>query len=227
MHGRRAAKLRCPDNEWAEGSLHVMRALENIGLTFEITGLDNIQRLKGPVVFIGNHMSTLETFVLPCIVQPLKPVTFVVKSSLVHIPVFKHLLLSGDPIIVGRRNPREDLTTVLEEGTKKLKSGISIIIFPQSTRSIVFNPEDFNSLGEKLAAKAQVQVIPFALKTDAWGVGKLVRDFGNIDNSKKVHFAFDEPIIIDGRGSKQHDRIIKFIQEQLQDWEMRDSMGNN
>ena len=207
--------------------MRVMHALENVGVTFEITGLHNIQRLEGPVVFIGNHMSTLETFVLPYIVQPLKPVTFVVKASLVNIPVFKHLLLSGDPIIVGRTNPREDLTTVLEEGTKKLKAGTSIIIFPQSTRSIVFNPEDFNTLGEKLAAKAQVQVIPFALKTDAWGVGKLVRDFGNIDNSKKVHFAFDEPIIIDGRVTKQHDGIIKFIQERLQEWEIKDSVGNN
>jgi 1-acyl-sn-glycerol-3-phosphate acyltransferase len=40
-------------------------ALENVGVRFEITGLDNLKSFEGPAVFIANHMSTLETFVLP------------------------------------------------------------------------------------------------------------------------------------------------------------------
>lgn len=38
-----------------------------------------------PVVFVSNHMSTLETFVFPCIIAPVMKVTFVVKDSLVNI----------------------------------------------------------------------------------------------------------------------------------------------
>jgi 1-acyl-sn-glycerol-3-phosphate acyltransferase len=37
-------------------------------------------------------MSTLETFVLPYLIAPHRPMTFVVKKSLVEYPVFKHVM---------------------------------------------------------------------------------------------------------------------------------------
>src|SRR5262245_2285220 len=51
--------------EWSLSSLGVLRALEAVGCRVEITGIDHIERLAGPAVFAGNHMSTLETAVLP------------------------------------------------------------------------------------------------------------------------------------------------------------------
>jgi 1-acyl-sn-glycerol-3-phosphate acyltransferase len=218
IYGRRAAKRVHSGKEWTEGSYAVLRSLENVGVGFEVTGIDNIRSFEGPAVFIGNHMSALETFVLPCIVQPLKPMTFVVKSDLVHIPVYRHLVRYGDPIIVTRKNPREDLKLVLEEGSKKLQQGISIVIFPQRTRSVVFRPEDFNTLGVKLASRAGVPVVPFALKTDAWGVGTCSRDFGPLDPGKKVYFSFGAPLIINGSGSAKGRQITGFIQEKLDMW---------
>jgi len=218
VNSRRAKKGLYGGREWAESSLDVMRALENVGVRVEITGMANINKLEGPAVFIGNHMSTLETMVLPCIIQPLKETTFIVKESLLTMPVFGHVMRSRDPVVVGRVNPREDLKTVLEEGTKKLKSGRSIIVFPQSTRSVIFNPAEFNSLGIKLALRAGVPVVPIALKTDAWGIGRYVKEFGPVDIRKKVHFAFGEPMKVEGRGTDEHEKVIRFIQERLEVW---------
>jgi len=218
IHSGRAARRFYNGAEWAEGSLAVMKSLENSGVKFEISGIRNISSFEGPAVFIGNHMSALETFVLPCIIQPLKPVTFVVKRSLIDTPVFKYVMRSRDPITVGRANPREDLRGVLEGGLRKLQAGISIVIFPQSTRSVVFKPEEFNTLGVKVASRAGVPVVPFALKTDAWGIGKHLKDFGPVDNKKKVYFAFGEPRIIEGRGTVEHEEIIRFIEGKLEEW---------
>ncbi|HSB32150.1 MAG TPA: lysophospholipid acyltransferase family protein [Candidatus Sulfobium mesophilum] len=204
--------------EWAESSLDVMRALENVGIRIEITGMTNINKLEGPAVFIANHMSTLETMVLPCIIQPFKETTFIVKKSLLTTPVFGHVMRSRDPVVVSRLNAREDLKTVLEEGGKKLKAGRSIIVFPQSTRSVVFDPAEFNSLGIKLAVRIGVPVVPLALKTDAWGIGRHVKEFGPVDTTKKVHFAFGEPMKIEGRGNVEHEKVIRFIQERLEEW---------
>jgi 1-acyl-sn-glycerol-3-phosphate acyltransferase len=204
--------------EWAESSLEVMRALENVGVLIEITGMDNMKKFDGPAVFIGNHMSTLETMVLPCIIQPVKEATFIVKKSLLTMPVFGHVMRSRDPVVVGRMNPREDLKTVLDEGLKKLKAGRSIIVFPQSTRSATFDPAEFNSLGIKLASRADVPVVPVALKTDAWGIGKYVKEFGPIDNGKKVYFAFGEPFRVEGRGGEEHAKVVTFIRERLEAW---------
>lgn len=221
INSRRALKGFYDGNDWANSSLDILHALENVGVHFEITGMDNMRKFQGPAVFIANHMSTLETFILPCIIQPLKPVTFVVKKSLVDARIFGPIMRSRDPIVVGRVNPREDLKTVLTEGAKKLEQGVSIIIFPQSTRSTLFIPEEFNSLGIKMARKAGVPAVPIALKTDAWGTGKIIKDFGRVDRNKKVYIAFGGPIKIEGRGAEEHRKVLAFIRDNITKWAIR------
>jgi 1-acyl-sn-glycerol-3-phosphate acyltransferase len=163
-------------------------------------------------------MSALETFVLPCIIQPLKDTTFVVKESLIDYPVFGPVMRSRNPVVVGRTNPREDLKAVLNGGTEILSSGRSIVIFPQTTRAPVFNPSEFNTIGVKLAKKADVPVVPIALKTDAWGNGRRLKDFGRIDPSKKVYFSFGKPMRVKNRGVEEHNAIIAYIEEHLKKW---------
>lgn len=214
----KAKRGRYDTAEWCKSSLGVLRALERVGIEIEITGIDNFRKLAEPCIFLANHMSTLETFVLPIIIAPFKPVTFVVKQSLVEYPVFKHIMRSRDPITVGRINPRDDLKAVLEGGTERLNSGISIIIFPQTTRFLDFDPGTFNTIGIKLARKANVPMIPVALKTDAWGNGKYLKDFGKIDPSRKVHFAFGKPLWIKDRGADEHSEVIEFISGKLKEW---------
>jgi 1-acyl-sn-glycerol-3-phosphate acyltransferase len=61
-------------------------------------------------------------------------------------------------------------------------------------------------------------VIPFALKTDAWGNGRLHKDFGRIDPSKTAHLAFGAPLRIADRGIEEHDHIIRYISTHLREW---------
>lgn len=204
---------------WCKGSLATLRGLEGVGVKFEITGVEDFTAAEGPCVFIANHMSTLETFILPNLIATFKDATFVVKQSLVDYPIFKHIMRARNPITVGRTNPREDLRAVLEGGAERLKAGMSIVIFPQTTRTPVFDPEQFNTIGIKLAKKAGVPVVPIALKTDAWGSGTLLKDYGRIDPSKKVFFAFGKPIRIKDRGNEEHQEIIEFIAGKLREWE--------
>ena len=130
VRGSRKAKRGSYDtSDWSNSSFEAFQALERVGVQLEITGMNNFKSLDGPCVFIGNHMSTLETFVLPTIIATFKEATFVVKESLVDYPVFKHIMRSRRPITVGRSNPRDDLKAVFENGTEKLRAGSSIIIF--------------------------------------------------------------------------------------------------
>ena len=69
--------------EWIQSSLDVTRALESVGVSITVENLHAFRNIEGPCVFIANHMSTLETFVLPCLIRPYRRVTFVVKESLV------------------------------------------------------------------------------------------------------------------------------------------------
>jgi 1-acyl-sn-glycerol-3-phosphate acyltransferase len=217
-----AKRQRYGTREWCQSSLATLRALESVGVRFEINGIDSFRKHDGPCVFIGNHMSTLETFVLPVLISQFKESTFVVKQSLVDYPVFKYIMRSRDPITVGRSNPREDLKAVLEGGTERLKAGTSIVIFPQTTRTSLFDPEQFNTIGVKLAKKAGVPVVPIALKTDAWGTGSFIKDYGKIHPGKPVHITFGDPVEIKDRGNEEHAAIIEFISSRLREWEAAD-----
>jgi len=80
------------------------------------------------------------------------------------------------------------------------------------------DPSLFNSLGNKLAKRNNVAVIPIALITDAWGNGKLIKEVGKIDPGKTVHLAFGEPIFISGNGAEEHQQIIEFIAGKFREW---------
>lgn len=211
------------DNDrWFEASYDILKIIEGCGGRFHIRGLDNLAKPDGPIVIISNHMGTIETQIFPCIIVPFQPVTFIVKKSLVVNPIFGPIIRSRNPVVVGRKNAREDMETVLRQGSKTLESGTSIVVFPQATRRAGFYPKDFNSLGVKLARKAGAQVIPAAIKTDFWGNGKLIKEFGPIDRRKPIHMVFGEPMSIQGNGRKEHAEIVEFIQSHMQEWELEE-----
>ncbi len=111
---RLAKKGAYSDEDWVKSSRAIINLLEMAGVSMEMENVSAISGLDSPCVFVGNHMSVLETFVLPFIIQPHIKFTFVVKESLINYPVFKHIMKSRDPIVVGRVNPREDFKKVLE-----------------------------------------------------------------------------------------------------------------
>jgi 1-acyl-sn-glycerol-3-phosphate acyltransferase len=206
------------NSRWIKSSLATVKALEAVGGRFDIENVAAVRRLESPCVFIANHMSVLETFVLPCLIQPLRDVTFVVKESLIDYPFFKHVMRSRNPIVVGRSDPRQDLRTVLKEGQALLNHDVSVVIFPQTTRSVDFKPGNFNTLGVKLAARAAVPAVPVALKTDAWGLGHRLKDFGRIQPQKTVHISFGQPLRVQGSGKEAHRVVVDFIAGKLRSW---------
>lgn len=204
---------------YVKTNLSIFRLIEGCNGRFHITGLDHLRNCNAPVVIVGNHMSNIETNALGCLIWPHMKLTYVAKASLLKFPIFGRVLAWADPITVGRTNPREDLQTVLEEGVKRLKSGISIILFPQSTRTVEFIPEKFNSLGVKLARRANIPILPMALKTDFWANGRSFwRDFGPLQRHEPIHIAFGQPFLVEGNGKQAHERVVEFIQCHLKQW---------
>ena len=203
---------------WASSSFGVVKIVESVGGRFRISGLQSITKQKGAVVFIANHMSLVDTLVLPCILLAFSHITFVVKESLLNYPVFGTILQAVNPIAVTRRNPREDLKVVLNTGQALLAKGHSVVIFPQATRSDTFDSTTFNSLGVKLARRACVPVVPIALKTDFQQNGRIIKDMGPIDPSKILYLKIGEPISVEGGDRAAHRAVVDFIKQNLNAW---------
>ena len=196
-----------------------LRIAESCGGKVHLRGLHYLDSFQEPAVIISNHMSLLETAVLHAFVRPRRDFCFVIKRSLLNVPYFGHIMRFLRCIPVDRINPRDDFKAVLEEGTKRLKEGKSVIIFPQSTRSAVFDPAQFNTIGIKLAKHAGVPVIPLALRTDFLSNGRLVKDLGPIRRDLPIWFEFAPPMnSIQGSGKDEHAEIVRFIQEKVKSW---------
>lgn len=208
----------------ARCSFETLRLVEDCGGKVSITGAGRMINRAEPVVFIANHMSMLETFLLPCMLLAYSQagVITVVKESLLRYPVFGKLLGSTNPISVTRRNARNDLMEVLDKGIVALRGGQSMLVFPQSTRRKEITAEDFNSIGVKLAGRAGVPIVPVAVKTDFQEVGGLLRDFGGIHRERPVRFQFGEPIRVSGNGKAEHAKSVQFIVDTVQSWQKQD-----
>jgi 1-acyl-sn-glycerol-3-phosphate acyltransferase len=215
---RLSVKGQYDDEAWLESSFRILKHIEGCGGRFHITGLDNLRKTAEPLVIVSNHMSTLETLIFPCLIVPSRPITFVVKESLVKGPVFGPIMKSRNPITVSRSNPWEDFRAVLNQGKEILAHGKSLVVFPQSTRTRDFNPVKFNTLGVKLAKNTGVKIVPTAIKTDFWGESKLIKGFGPLHREKTIHITFGEPMTVNGSGKEEHQQIIRFIISHLDRW---------
>ena len=207
-------------DRWAHFCFRAAQKAEQFGMKITLDGWKNRTAHDGPVVYLCNHMSTLETMALPPMLIPFGKISIILKKSIDQIPLIGSAMRTGGDIAVTRTNPREDLKTVFREGCDRISRGYSIVIFPQGTRSAVFDRRHFSSLGVKLAEKAQVPVVPIACQTDFLAKGKpgLFEDFGAVDPSKPIRFACG-PVLPSGLGAKaMQEQSIEFIVGKLTEW---------
>ncbi len=204
--------------EWARVSFSLLSNFEDCGARLDISGMEHPIRLDRPVVYVGNHMSMVEGFLIPAILTRLRDLAPVMKGELLTMSLVGAMMRAIDPIAVGRKSPREDLKWVLSRGRECLKAGRSVVLFPQSTRSAHFDPSSFNTLGVKLAKAAGVPCIPLALNTDFQKNGRIFKDWGPLDRSKTIFFCFGPPMEVGGSGKAANDKIVDFILEHLKLW---------
>lgn len=215
--GRLARNGMLTDALWAEKCLQAMQCVERCGGQVDIVIEPGVAEAV-PCVYAANHMSVLETVILPAILLAFAHPAVVVKESLLRYPALHHILKATGVISVSRSDPRQDLQTVMKEGLHALKNGTPVLIFPQATRNPVFDVSLFNSLASKLARKAGVPLVPIALKTDFCGIGPVVKEFGKIHRSRTVHFHLGTPLSTDGNARAVHEESLRFLAETLRGW---------
>ncbi len=201
-------------------SLGLIPLIESCGGSVNIEGLEMLRGQAGPVIFASNHMSSLETFMLPGIIFPFKDASFVVKRSLLGYPWLGDILKATGAVALERANPRRDLEELFEQGGQLLARGRSLVLFPQSTRSDRFDGEAFNTIAVKLARRTGFPLVPLALNTRFWGNGRWIKDLGPIRPGHPVRFAFGPPMAVtSGSGRAEHEQVLGFIADKLRAWE--------
>lgn len=128
------------------------------GLTYEVEGLEHIDP-QHPAVILSNHQSAWETLALRYI---LPPHSVVIKRELLYFPIWGWSLLTLKSIVINRKNQRASLRALLEQGTRYLNEGLSVLVFPEGTRAGAREVLKFNIGGAMLAYKTGFPVVPVA-----------------------------------------------------------------
>jgi len=127
------------------------------GVRFKIEGRENLP--DEPIVIIANHQSSWETILLYKLVFPVSPI---LKKELMNIPFWGWAMRLQKPIAIDRSNPRGAGRSLLVQGVERIKSGNSVIVFPEGTRMQTGNIKRFSRSGAKLAMAAGTDIVPIA-----------------------------------------------------------------
>lgn len=207
-------------DRWAHFCFECVRSAEGYGTPVTLEGWNQRKDYDGPVVYLANHMSTLETILLPAVLLTYGPFNTVVKASLAHLPCLERASAHMGLVPVTRTNPRADLMTIFKVGCERIARGESFLIFAQGTRQPVFSRAGWSSIGAKLAEKAGVPVMPIALKTDILPTrpeGKgWAKDFGTVDPSKDIRVACGP--VLAGKAREMHQASFDWIKAKLDSW---------
>lgn len=209
--------------KWAEFCFATVTTAERLGMRVLVEGFENRKAVKGPVMYLCNHMSSTETILLPPILLAFSPFSYVAKASLAHLPLLGKAAAHMRMVPVGRKSPREDLTTVLRVGTERIQGGDSFLIYPQGTRERVFSRRKYSSIGAKLAERAGCPVMPIVVDTrcqlrrDEGALKKVFGDFGPVDPTKDIRVCCG-PAIPCGKSKALHEAAFDWMAAKLEEW---------
>jgi 1-acyl-sn-glycerol-3-phosphate acyltransferase len=126
-------------------------------------------------VIISNHQSILDTLIINCLRYRFK---WVSKIENMKLPVLGWYLRMADYIAVNRGN-EESKVEMLEKSLNCLKNGVSVMLFPEGTRSKDMEVALFKRGAFQLAIQAGVPILPLMLE----GTGGILPKHGLIFGS--------------------------------------------
>jgi 1-acyl-sn-glycerol-3-phosphate acyltransferase len=130
------------------------------GTRILVEGLDHIDTRR-QYVFIGNHQSHFDVLVvfsrIPMIIR------FLTKKELFRIPVFGWALSATGMIKIDRADHEESVKSMNEALEVMRKNKVSLVVFPEGTRSPDGKMGPFKKGGFIMAIRGKIPVVPVAI----------------------------------------------------------------
>ena len=125
------------------------------GVKLKVEGKELIETSK-EYIYITNHQSLFD---IPILMQAAPSnIRFIYKKSLTKIPIFGWGMFLGGYIPINRDDGREAMKS-LKLAAQRIKRGISIVIFPEGTRSEDGKLGEFKRGAFVLADEAKTKIV--------------------------------------------------------------------
>ena len=186
---------------WARSILFVS------GIQVHVNGLENLN-VGGSCILMPNHQSNFD---IPVLLGCL-PVQFrwLAKAELFKIPIFGRGMRGCGYISIDRSN-RKSAFQSLTEAAAKIRNGVSVLIFPEGTRSWDGNILPFKKGGFVLSVDAGVPIVPIII----FNTGSIMPKGKLLIRTQSVRMDILTPIPTSGYTRKTKDDLMEFVRNTI------------
>lgn len=186
---------------WAKAILWVT------GTKVKVLGRERLR--GGPFLLMSNHLSAYDIFVL--LAHLPYPFKWVAKERIFKIPFLGWAMRCAGYISVDRKSPKRTFESV-EVMKGLLKDGISILLFPEGTRSPDGNLGPFLTGGFNIALRLGTPIVPISIV----GTYEIMpRHTLKVLQPGEVTIRIGEPIPTEGMTLKDKKRLVELVREAI------------
>ena len=181
--------------------------LWSCGIKIRAKGRENIDP-QASRIYMTNHQSYFDIFALLAYI----PVhfKFILKKELMRIPLFGLAMRKAVYIAIDRDDPKEAIQS-MRQAAEKLKSGASLVVFPEGTRSVDGRLLPFKRGAFNLAIRTGCDIVPLAISNSYLIVPK-----GSLKiNRGGFEIAIGKPISTKGCTKKDISRLMDKVGESI------------
>ncbi len=180
------------------------------GTTVTVIGEENVPKDE-PVLYIGNHRSYFD--ILITYVRVPRLTGYMSKIEILRIPSLNTWMKYLHCVFLDRSDIKAGMQSILT-AIDKIKSGISICIFPEGTRNRVDDTFlEFHNGSFKVAEKTGCAIVPMSINN----AGQIFED--HIPRIKKAHVVLEycKPIYMNELDKSDKRRIGALVQDVIKE----------
>lgn len=173
----------------------------------EVKGRENIDK-KSSYVFIANHQGAYDIFVIYGYLN--HNFKWMMKESLQKIPLVGYACKCAGHIMVDRTNPH-GIRRTMETAKEKLKNGMSLVVFPEGSRTKTGYMSPFKKGAFLLASQFGLPLVPITID----GSFDILTKSGKIPSYGKITMTIHKPVIQEGTLNELMDKTHAIINSSL------------
>jgi len=181
--------------------------LKTNGIRLHLDGMGDLKKDEA-YILVSNHASILD---IPALISAAPfPVRFLAKKSLLWFPIFGWVLYFSGHILIHRQSAQSALRS-LKKAPSLLKKGISIIVFPEGTRSPDGEVKEFKLGAFLLAQYSKFPVVPISIS----GTYDMLPRHGWCFWPGTIHIRMSKPIPTGGLSHQELDDLMRGVRETI------------
>lgn len=191
------------------GRVWVQWIMWTFGVRVQTVGVENVPT-HAPVILMSNHQSLVDIAAIVLTLPRTARWRFVAKRELTRVPIFGQVLLASGHIIIDRGD-REKAVASLRQAAERIRSGTTVIVFPEGTRSPDGRLRTFKSGPFHLAVEAQVPIVPVTVS----GSQRITPKGRLIAHSGTVKITYGKPIPTRGVTLAQRKELAERVRDAI------------